>query len=176
MKRLRCAINVVKVRAAIGGTPRDKWKDLKPCPQFARSPTIALPQISPVRPYTGDAPHPAQSEDSPARAEHFEDVTRASQEASEGEVLQSKDTPSPSWLRDFVRDIPEARPLCETFPGACIVLRGGVPPPILNKARICGRVYTRTRTYTRECAQAHARLTWFNMKPVRVSNRQRGNC
>ncbi len=35
-------------------------------------------------------------------------VTHASQEASEGEDLRSKATPSPSWLRDFVRDIPQA--------------------------------------------------------------------
>ncbi len=33
------------------------------------------------------------------------DVTHASQEVREGEDLRSKATPSPSWLRDFVRDI-----------------------------------------------------------------------
>ncbi len=32
-------------------------------------------------------------------------VTHVSQEASAGEGLWSKATPSPSWLRDFVRDI-----------------------------------------------------------------------
>ncbi len=33
-------------------------------------------------------------------------VAHGSQEASAGEDLRSKAAPAPSWLRDFVRDIP----------------------------------------------------------------------
>ncbi len=89
-------------------------------------------------------------------------------------------------------DCGAARPTPRACPAqTCIVLRGGVSPPILNKARTRTHVracaHTPTRTPSRASARGHTRapcrvqfetrtgfvsnLYGFHLKPVRVSNR-----
>ncbi len=104
-------------------------------------------------------------------------VTHGSQEASEVLFLWSKKRASPSWLRDFVRDISQDWPSCETS--------RGVQAVYLDKARTRIRTYARSHAHTYALARGrvrpHARALpgsirnpyGFRFKPIRVSSQTR---